>query len=65
MPGINTASDCVFQAALRGRGLLLRMPHVAWSVCRHVLRYDTRCYFNVRSKADMSHLMSLPIGNDN
>ena len=27
-------------------------------------RYDTRCYFNVRSKADMSQL-SLPHGNDN
>ena len=28
------------------------------------LRYDTRCYFNVRSKADMSQL-SLPHGTDN
>jgi len=28
------------------------------------LRYDTRCYFNVRSKADMSQL-NLPHGNDN
>ena len=27
-------------------------------------RYDTRCYFNVRSKADMSQL-NLPHGNDN
>ena len=26
--------------------------------------YDTRCYFNVRSKADMSQL-NLPHGNDN
>ena len=23
-----------------------------------LLRYDTRCYFNVRSKADMSRLMA-------
>jgi len=27
-------------------------------------RYDTRCYFNVRSKADMSRL-NLPHGTDN
>jgi len=28
------------------------------------IRYDTRCYFNVRSKADMGHL-NLPHGTDN
>ena len=28
------------------------------------IRYDTRCYINVRSKADMSQL-NLPHGNDN
>jgi len=28
------------------------------------IRYDTRCYFNVRSKADVSRL-NLPHGNDN
>ena len=28
------------------------------------IRYDTRCYFNVRSKADISQL-SLPHGTDN
>jgi len=28
------------------------------------IRYDTRCYFNVRSKADMSRL-NLPHGDDN
>ena len=26
--------------------------------------YDTRCYFNVRSKANMSQL-NLPLGTDN
>jgi len=26
--------------------------------------YDTRCYFNVRSKADISRI-NLPHGNDN
>jgi len=30
----------------------------------HGLRYDTRCYFNVRSKADMSQL-NLPHRNNN
>ena len=28
------------------------------------MRYDTRCYFDVRSKADISQL-DLPHGNDN
>jgi len=28
------------------------------------IRYDTRCYFNVRSKADISQL-NLPYGTDN
>ena len=28
------------------------------------IRYDTRCYFNARSKADMSQL-NLPHGTDN
>ena len=28
------------------------------------IRYDTRCYFNVRSKADISQL-DLPHGTDN
>jgi len=31
---------------------------------RALERYDTRCYFNVRSKADMSQL-NLPHGTDN
>jgi len=29
-----------------------------------LIRYDTRCYFNVRSKADISRL-NLPHGTDN
>jgi len=28
------------------------------------IRYDTRCYFNVRSKAEVSRL-NLPHGDDN
>ena len=31
---------------------------------RHAIRYDTRCYFNVRSNADLSKL-NLLHGNDN
>ena len=31
---------------------------------RFAIRYDTRCYFNVRSKANMSQL-NLPHGTDN
>ena len=30
----------------------------------NTIRYDTRCYFNVRSKADVSQL-NLPHGTDN
>jgi len=33
-------------------------------VSRELLRYDARCYFNVRSKADISQL-NLPHGTDN
>jgi len=33
-------------------------------VVRDTIRYDTRCYFNVRSKADISQL-NLPHGTDN
>ena len=38
----------------------LRQPIVG----NRTIRYDTRCYFNVRSKADMSQL-NLPRGNNN
>jgi len=31
---------------------------------KYLLRYDTKCYFNVRSKADMSQL-NLPHGTNN
>ena len=43
-------------------------PNKIWELCSvptcGTIRYDTRCYFNVRSKADMSRL-NLPHGNDN
>ena len=32
--------------------------------CGYTIRYDTRYYFNVRSKADISQL-NLPHGTDN
>ena len=32
--------------------------------CQGMIRYDTRCYFNVRSKADINPL-NLPHGTDN
>jgi len=37
----------------------MRFDHV----CVHTIRYDTRCYFNVRSKADISQL-NLPHGTE-
>jgi len=43
------------------------MAGVRWLVVRGaflLVRYDTRCYFNVRSKADISQL-NLPHGTDN
>ena len=51
---------------------LCRYFFVKWRGCtsgwiravRCTIRYDTRCYFNVRSKADISQL-NLPHGTDN
>jgi len=37
-------------------------PFFVWLTV--TIRYDTRCYFNVRSKADISQL-NLPHGTDN
>ena len=37
------------------------MPHIHLTI---MIRYDTRCYFNVRSKADISQL-NLPHGTGN
>ena len=44
-----------------------KMPHPeVTSLTESVvmIRYDTKCYFNVRSKADMNQL-NQPHGNDN
>jgi len=51
--------------ALLARPSRLATPSDWLAGCYSVtIRYDTRCYFNVRSKADMSRL-NLPHGNDN
>jgi len=70
---------CVSEAALAEMGVALKddsslvgvfSPKQVSSRLYNVLllydinsRYDTRCYFNVRSKADMSQL-NLPHGTD-
>ena len=47
---------------------LTRDEHISVTVGQphnlDTIRYDTRCYFNVRSKADISQL-NLPHGTDN
>jgi len=43
---------------------VLIVPTARSRIRVRTIRYDTRCYFNVRSKADMSQL-SLPHGNNN
>jgi len=45
-------------------GFLQRSVQQDDVVYNSLIRYDTRCYFNVRLKADMSQL-NLPHGNDN
>ena len=59
----HTQTDILFE--------LLRTTHSAApnsvhreQKCADTIRYDTRCYFNVRSKADISQL-NLPHGTDN
>ena len=42
----------------------LSFPIASSFTCVDTIRYDTRCYFNVRSKADISQL-NLPHGTDN
>jgi len=75
LPGHLTASDRL-SLRITENVLLFREKNAAvitrmccvgptWPVKRDsVMRYDTRCYFNVRSKADTSQL-NLPHGTDN
>jgi len=52
-------SVCLSQAGILSK----RLGKSSW-FWHDMIRYDTRCYFNVRSKADMSQL-NLPHGTDN
>ena len=45
-------------------GMVMASSHPSFTNCPVKERYDTRCYFNVRSKADISQL-NLPHGTDN
>jgi len=61
---------CLFQTAngvkcsYKKLGFRVRVSGVARISAGVTIRYDTRCYFNVRSKADKSQL-NLTHGNDN
>jgi len=55
----NKTSQCIAFSFKRQLETHLSVPALDYTI-----RYDTRCYFNVRSKADMSQLI-LPHGNDN
>ena len=48
----------------RATKLIPELSKKSYSDRLKALRYDTRCYFNVRSKADISQL-NLPHGTDN
>ena len=54
------AAESPLPTAKKNRMTLLDL----WKSSVSVVRYDTRCYFNVRSKADMSRL-NLPHGDAN
>jgi len=55
----NKTSQCIAFSFKRQLETHLSVPALDYTI-----RYDTRCYFNVRSKADMSQHI-LPHGNDN
>jgi len=63
------ALDVLYQQYLKSVGLSVCLSvcplTVRYDTIRYdTIRYDTRCYFNVRSKADISQL-NLPHGTDN
>ena len=49
---------------IRRKTFVLKDAEQSLDKLNNLLRYDTRCYFNVRSKADISQL-NLPHGTDN
>jgi len=67
IPADSTAPDyficplLLSRGGSRGGSILKPLPFLQITTTRYN-RYDTRCYFNVRSKADMSQL-NLPHGN--
>ena len=55
----------IWQSYKQERGCLMYFARLANTLLKDdTIRYDTRCYFNVRSKADISQL-NLPHGTDN
>jgi len=60
--GLPAYLTCRLQSVLNAAARLIYRLRI----CDHIydtIRYDTRCYFNVRSKADISQL-NLPHGTD-
>ena len=54
--------ECLIKFSFSGR--IAFIAQARSTATRVTIRYDTWCYFNVRSKAGMSQL-NLPHGNDN
>ena len=64
-----TGSSLFSQAVVRYAEFLMadfptHSPLLPVALSKVTIRYDTRCYFNLRSKANMSQL-NLPHGTDN
>jgi len=65
-------SECQNEIFLRAKQMVKERQDITGLNCikgaalkkMKTIRYDTRCYFNVRSKADISPL-NLPHGTDN
>ena len=55
---------CIYSSSSRRQRKHLCNDCLICQLARCRIRYDTRCYFNVRSKADISQL-NLPHGTDN
>ena len=61
-PAQHNASGCTWPCVVSGD--VDTIQRCVAPTLSNMLNYDTRCYFNVRSKADMSQL-NLPHGTDN
>jgi len=67
--GRDAVESGTVKSSIRCKSAVLNAPYSQTSLSEYhggydTIRYDTRCYFNVRSKADTSQL-NLPHGNDN